>query len=278
MFMQAEIVLDMDTIFARDILGLTQSDPRANVSFGHAPGPGLARRIPRHEVLSKLQSAGFSGTDLQVPESILVRRRATGLDRDQVTRTILEAFTKQFPGANVEITGVEIPSLQVGTGPVELRATLPARFDPATSVFVRLEVRGSNFSRNTFVRTNVKIETEQPVLKNPVQAHSAIQAEDIEYKPMPVRGTPVERFEGLVAKRDLQAGTPLTADLLYMPVYVQKGDAVTVKATSGSITISATMRAKASGKFGDTIQVEHLTGQGITSARIIGPRTLEAVK
>jgi len=35
-----------------------------------------------------------------------------------------------------------------------------------------------------------------------------------------------------------------------MPLYVQKGDMVTVKASSGGITIAAMMRAKASGKYG----------------------------
>jgi flagella basal body P-ring formation protein FlgA len=161
---------------------------------------------------------------------------------------------------------------------VELNATLPPRFDPASSVFVRLEIRGSNFSRSAFVRANVRVETEQPVLKNPISAHSPVRPEDIELRPAPVRGTPAERFEGMLAKRDLQPGQVLTTDMLYAPVYVQRGDSVTVKAISGGITIAATMRAKGSGKFGETIQVEHLTGQGTTTARIIGPRTLEAVR
>ena len=39
----------------------------------------------------------------------------------------------------------------------------------------------------------------------------------------------------------------------------------------------ATMRAKASGKFGDTIQLEHLSGEGTATAKIVGPRTLESL-
>ena len=279
--MPTEILLDADTIRVSDVVTLSQSDPRGGVSLGYAPAPGLARRIARYEVVGKLQSAGFTPDGLEIPDSILVRRRAVGLDRDQVMQAVLDAFVRQYAGANIEIISIDVPAIQVGSGPVELTASLPPRFDASTSVFVRLEIRGTNFARNAFVRTNVRIETEQPVLKNPVAAHSPIRPEDIEFKPMPVRGTPgavVERFEGLLAKRDLQPGQALTSDLLYKPVYVQKGDSVTVKATSGAITIAATMRAKASGRFGDTIQVEHLSGQGITMARIIGPRILEAVK
>ena len=81
----------------------------------------------------------------------------------------------------------------------------------------------------------------------------------------------------MLAKRDLEPGQVLTTDLLYTPLYVHKGDSVTVNATAGSVTISATMRAKASGKFGDTIQVEHLSGEGTTTARVVGPRMLESL-
>lgn len=273
-----EVMLDADMIRVSDIVTLAQSDPRGAVSLGYAPAPGLARRIARYEVVAKLQSAGFPSDDLEIPDSILVRRRAVGLDRDQVMQAVLDAFVRQYAGANIEIISIDVPAIQVGGGPIELTASLPLRFDLAASVFVRLEIRGANFARNTFVRTNVRIETEQPVLKNPVAAHTPIRTEDIEFRPMPLRGAVAERFEGLLAKRDLQPGQTVTTDVLYMPVYVQKGDSVTVKATSGAITIAATMRARASGKFGDTIQVEHLSGQGTTMARIIGPRILEAVK
>ncbi len=270
----AEVVIDTDTISLGDLVPFSASDRRASLSFGYAPNPGLSRRIPKYEILGKLSSAGLPVDDLQLPEFILVRRNASGLDRDQVTRAILDAFTTQYPDANVEIISVELPAIQVGTGPLEITARLPQRVDVSNSVFIRVEIRGASFSRNAFVRTNVRIETEQPVLKNKVPAHSAVQPTDIEWKVTPVRAGVAADVEGMLAKRDLEPGQVLTTDLLYTPVYVHKGDSVTVKATAGGVTIAATMRAKASGKFGDTIQVEHLSGQGTTMAKVIGPRML----
>ena len=88
----------------------------------------------------------------------------------------------------------------------------------------------------------------------------------------------LDTVEGMVAKRDLEPGTILSIDLLYMPVYVRRGDAVTVRATSGGVTIAATMRAKEAGKFGDSIVVEHLSGNGTATARIVGPKALEALQ
>jgi flagella basal body P-ring formation protein FlgA len=82
----------------------------------------------------------------------------------------------------------------------------------------------------------------------------------------------------MLARRNLQAGQVLKPELLYMPLHVRKGETVTVRATSGAVLVAATMRARASGSMGDTITVEHLTGPGIVTARIVGPRTLETIK
>jgi flagella basal body P-ring formation protein FlgA len=272
-----EVMIDSDSITLGALIPFPSNDARAAVSLGYAPNPGLSRRIAKYEITGKLIAAGMAADDLQIPEYILVRRSAAGLNRDQVTRAILNAFTKQYPDANVEISSIELPAVQVGTGPLEISASLPPRVDLSNAVFVRVEVRGTSFSRNLFIRTNVNVEAEQPVLKNKVAAHSEIQPNDIEWKLAPVRGAAVEDAQGMLAKRDLEPGQVLTADLLYTPLYVHKGDSVTVKATAGAVTISATMRAKASGKFGDTIQVEHLSGEGTATAKVIGPRTLETL-
>jgi len=275
----ADITIDTDTISLGALIPFPAGDARASISLGYAPNPGLARRIDRSDILKKLASAGKMAEDLQLPESILVHRRAIGLDHDRVTKAILDAFVARFPDANIEITNVEIPSVQIGNGQVDISARLPPRLDPAIPVFVRVEVRGTSFVKTVFVRTSVRIEADQPVLKNKVAAHSEIQPDDIEHRLAPVRsGNTPTQVEGLLAKHDLEPGQVLTHDLLYTPLYVRKGDAVTVKATSGAVTIEATMRAKAAGKLGDTISVEHLSGEGSTMARIVGPRILEVNK
>jgi hypothetical protein len=227
----ATVTIDSETIALGALIPFPEADPRGSISLGYAPNPGVARRIAKHEIVRKINAVGLRTDDLQLPDSILVHRESALLDRDQVTRAVLEAFIKEFPNANIEIVHIEIPKIQVGTGEIEIKASLPARFDLVNSVFVRLDVRGASFSRTAFARTKAKVEGEQGVVRNNVAPAEAVS--------------------------------------------VRRGDSVTVKSTSGSVTIAATMRAKATGKVGDTIPVEHLSGEGSALARIVGPGTLE---
>jgi flagella basal body P-ring formation protein FlgA len=279
----AEVTVSTDSITLGQLVPFPASDARSAIPLGYAPNPGLGRRFLKDELLMKIGSAGLPADDLRLPDSILVHRSSQTLDRGQVMRAVRDGFIRQYPSANIEIISIEVPEIQVGTGRVDMLATLPPRADAGGPVYVKLDLRGDSFSRTAYIRTVARIETSQPVIVRPVAAQSHVLPEDVEWKSVPLQGlrgvlTSLEPIEGMVAKRDLEPGTVLSADLLYSPIYVRKGDAVTVRATSGSVTVSAMMRAKEAGKFGDSIQVEHLSGTGTTTARVVGPRTLEAIQ
>src|SRR5215467_2365945 len=278
-----EVTIATDSITMGSLIPFGSADARANIALGYSPGPGLARRFLREEILAKIVSAGFTTDDLRLPEAILVHRASQTLDRQQVQRAVNDAFVRQYPSARVEIVSIDIPEIQVGTGSVDLMATIPAHSDPSGPLYLKLDIRGTNVMKTVYVRAQARVDVEQPVIVRPISAQSRISPGDVQWQSMPLRGTrevltSLDAVEGMVAKRDLEPGTTLLTDLLYLPVYVRKGDAVTVKATSGGVTIAATMRAREAGKFGDSIVVEHLSGNGTATARIVGPRTLEALQ
>ena len=122
-----EVTVNADTLSVGAILPLPPADPRAAIALGYAPNPGVARRVGRQEILSKIQTAGMSVEDLQLPDSILVRRQAGALDAEQVRQAVLDAFVRQFPGANIEIVSVDTPAVQISPDSVSITATLPAR-------------------------------------------------------------------------------------------------------------------------------------------------------
>jgi len=277
----AELTLDAETITVGAVLRLLESDSRAGLSLGRAPAPGLARRIPGYEVAARIQSAGLSSEGLEIPGSILVRRKAQSLDKEQVRRAVMDAFVRKFPGAQIDLVQIDVPSVDVALGPVTLSAALPQRVDANLPVFVRLDIRGERFYRTVYVRAFARIQVLQPVLRTQVAANSEIQSEQVEWTIAPLDAnqnvaSSFEEFKGMLAKRDLEPGQVVTTSVLYTPLYVHKGETVLVRAVSGAVVIAATMRAKAAGRLGETVTVEHLSGEGSVTARVVGPRTLEA--
>ena len=277
----AEMTVDAETITVGAVLRLPASDARASLSLGRAPVPGLARRIPGYEVATRIQQAGLSSEGLEIPGSILVRRKAQSLDKEQVRRAVMDAFVRKFPAAKIDLVQVDVPAVDIAIGPVTLAASLPPRFDSNLPVFVRLDIRGGSFYRTVYVRVSARIQVLQPVIRTRVAANSEIQAEQVEWTIAPLDtsqavASSFEELKGMLAKRDLDPGQVLTTGLLYTPLYVHKGETVVVRAVSGAVAIAATMRAKSAGRLGETVTVEHLSGEGTATARVVGPRTLEA--
>jgi flagella basal body P-ring formation protein FlgA len=277
----ASVTVDTETLTLGTIIPFPVGDARASIGLGYAPQPGLARRFLRQELVAKITTAGLKTDDLVIPESVLIQRKAQTLDAEQVKAAIQQAFSRQYPNAAVNVLSVDVPQTQVSGAGLELTATVPASANLSAPVFVRLDLRAPGFSRNIFVRTIAEVQQPQLVIRNPVAANTPVGKEDVEWKVVPLRAGAtvgsIEKLHGFVAARDLQPGQILTSDMLYSPLLVRKGESVTVRSTSGGITIAATMRAKSDARFGDTIPVEHLSGPGITSARVIGTRTLEAL-
>jgi flagella basal body P-ring formation protein FlgA len=277
-----EVTLESESIVAGAILPLPASDPRSAVSLGRAPEPGLARRIPNSEIVSRIRAAGFNTADLRLPESILVRRKSGAVSAEEARDAITQEFERRFPTARIELAEVANVELRVPTSGYRLNAALPPRVDPQLPIFVRLDAQAPGFQRSVHVRVVARIEVVQPVLRARVPAQTEIRGEQIDWIPAPLGGkeTPasLDAVRGMLAKRNLEAGEVLRTDDLYMPLYVRKGDTVTVKATSGGVTVAATMRARAGGGLGDTIVVEHLSGPGTVTARVVGARTLEAIQ
>jgi flagella basal body P-ring formation protein FlgA len=278
----AEVTVDSETLALGALIPFPGGDARATIVLGHAPQPGSARKFMKYELLNKITAAGLPTDDLNLPESVMVRRKSQYLDADAVRETVQTAFANLYPNAAVNVLSVDVPPTVVGGGEMNLKATIPPRPDISKKVFVKVDIRGAGFSRSIFVPTVAEIQIPQLVLKAPVTANSPIRPEDLDWQAMPVRSiagiTSLENLEGKVAKHDLSAGQVLTADLLYAPLLVRRGDVVTVKAASGGIAISAAMRAKTDARMGDTILVEHLSGTGSASARVIGTRTLQALQ
>jgi flagella basal body P-ring formation protein FlgA len=82
---------------------------------------------------------------------------------------------------------------------------------------------------------------------------------------------------GLVARRDIAAGEPLTQAVLDVPLAVRSGDSVVLTVTAGTVQVTTKALATSSGHEGDTVRVVPEGGRAL-KARITRPGAVEVVR
>jgi flagella basal body P-ring formation protein FlgA len=278
-----EVTVEGDIIRLGDVVSLDSWDARSGVELARAPEPGRARRFHDYELVSKVRGAGYAEDGLQLPAEVLVRRASRRLEEDEVRTAVEDALRERFPRSATSIVELNVPPTDLATGPVELSATIPSNFSPNTTTSVRIDIAGSDYARSVHVRTVLALAVSQPVLRHDIRAQTMIRPADVEWKVVPLESSAASildagDLEGFVAKHDLAQGSILTEGVLYSPIMVRRGENVSVEARVGNVAISAVMEAEESGRYGDVIEVGHLSGNGRTRVRIVGPGRVAAVQ
>ena len=96
----------------------------------------------------------------------------------------------------------------------------------------------------------------------------------VELKRLPAAGEAI----GLIARRDIAAGEPLTEAVLQFPPLVRSGDVVAVTVRVGVVEVSSAGTASGSGHEGDIIRVRPRHGGRPMKARITGRAAVEIVQ
>jgi len=84
-----------------------------------------------------------------------------------------------------------------------------------------------------------------------------------------------DALAALQARRDIVPGTVITAEMVERPLLVRRGDDVMLKYETSQIEVAVKMRARATGRLGDTIAVENPSSRKVLSALVTGPGEVE---
>jgi flagella basal body P-ring formation protein FlgA len=110
----------------------------------------------------------------------------------------------------------------------------------------------------------------------PLKYGAAVTAADVTEQSGELRSTRSRYFNrsaevvGMVLRRNVAAGEPLTLEDLAEPVLVKSGQTVTLKAGSGGMQLSTLARAEQNGRLGQIIRVRNLESARLVNARVIG--------
>ena len=266
------LAVDGDHILMRDLAAAIPafSAADASESIGFSPFPGSQRRFSAGEV-SRLAASHNVNAE---PESVCFERKLETLTRERLLSALREALPA---GAQIDL--IDFSHVRIPLGRLEF---------PADSFVSR---SGASPRDAAIWRGRVKYDAAQSV---PVWAKArvwlsrigAVAACDLlPGKPIdaanihmmtvdtgPFAEAPLSSVGdtmGLAPRRMIRAGQPIPRSLLEAPPEVLRGEMVGIEARYGAAFLKFEVRAEASGRVGDSIQVRNVESGKIVRARVV---------
>ncbi len=244
----------------------------AETPFGYAPQPGSYRNVEPAELTRFAAAHGiqFHGIDTVCFEPVL-----SELEPLMIESSIRESLKSLgIESADIEI--VEFAKFRVPTGkltfPVE---SLPPYVTDNTAIWNGF-VDHEHHRFPVWARVKIQAVETRVVAATNLRAGQTIEANDIRLED--VRAFPsrtaglrsVSEGVGMMAKRYVNAGTPLSGTDLMEPFDVGKGEMVTVLVQSGAAVLMLEAEAQSDGRAGQTISLRNAASGKVFRARVTG--------
>jgi flagella basal body P-ring formation protein FlgA len=242
--------------------------------FGYAPQPGSRRNIEPAELtrFAAAHGVAFHGIDTVCFEPLLRE-----LDPLTIEVSIRESL-KPLGITNADIEIAEFSMFPVPSGPLMFPAeSLPAYSADATAIWNGF-VEHEHNRYPVWARVKIQAVQTRIVAANNLRAGQTINAGDI--RPEEARGFPtraaglksVSEGIGMMARRYINAGTPIGAADLIEPFDIGKGEMVAVEVQSGAAVLTLEAEAQSDGRVGQMIPLRNVASGRIFRARVTGKR------
>jgi flagella basal body P-ring formation protein FlgA len=156
------------------------------------------------------------------------------------------------------------------------------RFNGATLVIVSVSVNGQPYLNQSLPYT-VRAFTDVIVAAHRIEARDQLSDTDLRYQRWDMGHLPsgyltdVKSASGRVSRRSLAAGSIILAKNLAQPIIINRGQDVTVTASTGAITVTARGRALEAGGVGDVIRVQNLNSLKTVRATILNDTSVQVL-
>jgi len=280
-----------EEVLFRDLARLTGPDcalknDLSEAFITKAPPPGQETTIRPAYLEFRLRSSGLplDQIELNLPEQVVVSRESQSIDEKWVRRI----FTAYLEKAEPYKTGQwELISLRTGSPPILPAGELTYKIMPKPSsnpsylnAVIYLLVDGKEAGRiRVAARINLFVQT--VIAAQRMDRGHRIGPDDVKPARISLARirrpglTDPEEAIGLVTKRRIQPGQAILAQDLTRATVVEKGDAVTIVAQSGTLRVSTAGQAKGDGAVGDNIPVLNLSSKKMITAEVIGPDAVQ---
>lgn len=261
-----------DRILARDLAAAIPAFLGLNPEeiLGFTPAPGTQRRFSSAELGRLAARHGVTG---QI-EPVCFERKMEDITKEQVT-----AALRQSLPANAELELIEFSRVRIPKGLLEFpRSGLtpaPSKSPRTPQIWRGRAKYGATQSAPVWARARVWISrpcvfaAQDLAAGKPIRA-GQIRIETIDAGPFSESGlASFDEVAGLSLRRPIRAGQAIPRSALEAATDVTRGDMVNLEAHFGAALLRAEVRAEASGRIGDRIQVRNVESGKTFRAKVL---------
>lgn len=202
----------------------------------------------------------------------------------EILTTVQDFIQTSLEGQNPLRTEVEVQPpdsrLRLAACAQPLEAFLPnqSKLIGSTTIGVRCD---SPKAWTLYVTAQIRVYDKIAVTAAPLKRGDALQGSDVQMVDYDVsqldRGyySSLDDLNGLILRRALSSGTPLTPSMLVAPKLVKRGETVTLVVDSASLQIRASGTALSDGHKGEQIRVRNERSKQIVEGIVTAAGTVE---
>ncbi len=292
-YLPREVVVESENLTLGKIAVITGDQTLAakagDVELGKILLAGQVITIDRSMIMSRLACSGMPACNpvLSGADKVSIRRKAEAIKGS----SIVESASSFLAGAVKEQSIAKWEPVRM---PADV--TLPAQTENIELVG-RLVSRGTNGQavvEVSIVAGGKQIEARQVIFRPKYNIHKAVTLADIkEGTALVAENTKIEEVisdkpelmgsstpYGLVATRDLPAGTVISANMAKSPqppVVIERNQNVIIRIERGGLVVTATGKAIEKGRLGECIKVKNADSQRVILAKVNEDGTVEPV-
>jgi flagella basal body P-ring formation protein FlgA len=240
--------------------------------IGYAPQPGAHRNLEPAE-LTRIAAA--NGLEYHGIATVCFEPELAELEPSRIEKTIRESLLAlSITTADLEV--IEYSKSRVPPGklsfPIE---SLPA-WAPANTAIWNGYVEHENHRYTVWARVRIAVPQTRVVTVGNLRAGQRIEPAEVrleEVKAFPMRVPALESLSacvGMLARRYLTVGAPVSVADLMEPFDVDRGEMATVEVQIGGAVLKLEAEAQASGRRGEMIALRNATSGKIFRAKITG--------
>jgi flagella basal body P-ring formation protein FlgA len=239
---------------------------------GYAPQPGASRNIEPAELT---RFAAAHGLEFHGIETVCFEPALAELEPSRIEASIRESL-KGMAISDADLEIVEYSRFRVPSGRLSFPfESLPAYSSQNAAIWNGF-VEHEHHRYPVWARVRIAAPQTRVVAVGNLRAGQKLEASDIRMETVrifPARAVALQSPDdcvGMLARRYLAAGAPVSAADLMPPYDVDRGEIVTVEVQSGGATLMLEAEAQASGRQGQSITLRNSTSGKTFRAKITG--------